>query len=41
MRSIYRCPCCGHEEEFWDDDLRYIHPKCPKCLILMEYFKDA
>ena len=41
MRSIYKCPDCGYEEEVFDEDLEFMHPSCPKCLVLLDYDREA
>lgn len=40
MRSIYKCPHCEYEEVVFDEDLKFMHHSCPKCLVLLEYDRD-
>lgn len=39
MKSVYKCSVCGHEEEFFDEDLKFMKPFCRECYppIEMDY----
>ena len=41
MRSIYKCPICGHEEEFFDENVRFSQPCCKKCFSSMNFDEDV